>query len=110
MPKFKMEYKKSLAGILKALGMQQAFTPGAADFTGINKNGTLFISEVLHKTFVDVYEEGTEAAAVTSVEISLTSVGGSSGFFMRVDRPFLFAIREKSSGTILFIGTVKNPA
>jgi serpin B len=109
MPKFTMEYKKSLSNILQAMGMQVAFGPGA-DFTGINKNGNLFISEVLHKTFVDVYEEGTEAAAVTSVEISLTSVGGPSGFFMRVDRPFLFAIREKSSGTILFIGKINNPA
>lgn len=109
MPKFKLEYKKSLSAVLQAMGMGVAFS-GSADFTGINKNGNLFISEVLHKTFVDVYEEGTEAAAVTSVEISLTSVGGPSGFFMRVDRPFLFAIREKSSGTILFIGKVNNPA
>lgn len=109
MPKFKLEYKKSLVNVLSALGMGAAFGP-SADFTGINKNGNLVISEVLHKTFVDVYEEGTEAAAVTSVEISLTSVGGSGSFFMRVDRPFLFAIREQSSGTILFIGRVNNPA
>ena len=81
-----------------------------ADFAGISKEQRLKISDVIHKTFVDVYEEGTEAAAVTAVEISLTSTGPvEKSFFMRVDRPFLFAIREKSSGTILFIGQVINP-
>ena len=80
---------------------------GQADFTRINKQGNLFISKVKHKSFVEVNEEGTEAAAVTSVEISLTSVG--SGFIMRVDRPFIFAIRENHSGTILFIGKIVDP-
>ncbi|MBN1481522.1 serpin family protein [candidate division KSB1 bacterium] len=108
MPKFKIEYKKSLPGILSAMGMSIAFSR-QADFTGINKDGNLFISDVLHKTFVDVDEEGTEAAAATSVAISLTSVGGPSGFFMRIDRPFIFCIREKSSGTILFIGKIIDP-
>lgn len=108
MPKFKIEYKKSLPDILAAMGMAVAFS-SQADFTGINKDGNLFISDVLHKTYVNVDEEGTEAAAVTSVEISLTSIGGPSGFFMRVDRPFIFCIREKSSGTLLFIGRVIDP-
>ena len=109
MPKFKLEYKKSLPKILSDMGMGVAFS-NAADFAGINKEKQLAITEVIHKTFVDVYEEGTEAAAVTAVEVSLTSAGGSSqSFFMRVDRPFLFVIREKSSGIILFIGHVINP-
>ena len=109
MPKFKLEYKKSLPKILSDMGMGVAFS-NAADFAGINKEKQLAITEVIHKTFVDVYEEGTEAAAVTAVEVSLTSAGGSSqSFFMRVDRPFLFVIREKSSGIILFIGHVITP-
>jgi len=83
-----------------------AFT-GQADFTRINKGGNLFISEVKHKSFVEVNEEGTEAAAVTSVEVSLTSVG--SGFIFRADRPFVFVIREKNSGSILFIGKIVDP-
>ncbi|MBN1465732.1 serpin family protein [candidate division KSB1 bacterium] len=108
MPKFKLEYKKSLPDVLSAMGMGIAFSD-AADFSGINAEKRTSISDVIHKTFVDVYEEGTEAAAVTAVEISLTSVGPSQGFFMRVDRPFIFTIREKSSGTILFIGQVIRP-
>ncbi|MFH1250153.1 MAG: serpin family protein, partial [bacterium] len=78
-----------------------------ADFTNINKDGNLYISEVKHKTFVEVNEEGTEAAAVTSVEIGLTSIG--SGITMRINRPFVFAIRENHSGTILFIGKIVKP-
>ena len=106
LPRFKLEYEKSLKEVLTQLGMGVAFS-GQADFTRINKQGNLFISKVKHKSFVEVNEEGTEAAAVTSVEISLTSVG--SGFIMRVDRPFIFAIRENHSGTILFIGKIVDP-
>lgn len=110
LPKFKLKYEKVLNQVLSTLGMGIAFG-GGADFTKINKNGGLYISKVLHKSFVDVYEEGTEAAAVTIVEIRMTSVGGESqGFFMRVDRPFLFAIREQNSRTILFMGKIMNPA
>jgi len=107
LPKFKLEYEISLNGILSALGMSIAFDPGQADFTKINTNGNLYISEVKHKTFVKVNEEGTEAAAVTSVEIGLTSIG--SGITMRINRPFVFAIRENHSGTILFIGKIVKP-
>jgi serine protease inhibitor len=85
--------------------MTIAFTD-YADFTKINRNGGLCIYDVLHKTFVDVNEEGTEAAAVTSVVIGTTSVGSS----FRVDRPFVFAIRENKSGTILFIGKIVDPS
>ena len=70
--------------------------------------GFLIEVEVKHKTFVKVDEEGTEAAAVTSVSIVFTSVGGS-GFSMRVDRPFVLVIREKNSGSILFIGKIVEP-
>jgi len=102
LPKFKLEYEKRLNDVLKAMGMAIAFSPSLADFTKIDKRGQLFISEVKHKTFVQVDEEGTEAAAVTSVEISRTSMG----MVIRVDRPFVFAIRENHSGTILFMGKI----
>ncbi len=108
MPRFKLEYKKRLNDVLKAMGMNKAFDPDSSDFGGINPaRKDLHISEVLHKTFVEVNEEGTEAAAVTSVSIGLTSVGPP---VVRVDRPFVFAIRENHSGTILFIGQVADPA
>jgi len=110
LPKFKIEYQKSLVETLASLGMGAAFSD-RADFSGISKTGPLAITDVLHKTYVDVYEEGTEAAAVTAVSIGVTSIGGGgiSGFYMSVDKPFLFAIREKSSGAILFIGRINNP-
>jgi len=109
LPKFKLEYKKKLNDMLIAMGMSIAFTPGAADFRNIDRRGGLFISEVMHKTFVQVDEEGTEAAAVTSVGISRTSIGPSDNFVMRVDRPFMVVIHEHHSGTILFIGKIVEP-
>lgn len=104
-PRFKFAYDTSLKDVLKAMGMEVAFTP-AADFSGILEGGQLMISDVKHKSFIEVNEEGTEAAAVTSVEIVFTSIGN----FFSANRPFLFAIAEKSSGTILFAGRVTNPA
>ncbi len=109
-PKFIIEYKMLLNDCLSNLGMGIAFNPLLADFTKINRDGNLYISRVLHKTYVQVDEEGTEAAAVTAVEISYTSIGGEPvGFVMRIDRPFLFVIREHHSQTMLFMGKVVNP-
>jgi serine protease inhibitor len=105
MPRFKLAYDKRLDQVLSALGMEIAFTP-AADFSGMRESGGLFIGEVKHKTFVEVTEEGTEAAAVTEVGMR-DSVPET--FAMRVDRPFVFAIRERHSGTILFIGKIGDP-
>jgi len=107
MPKFKLEYDLTLNDVLKALGMEIAFELWQADFTNINKNGGLFISEVKHKTFVDVNEEGTEAAAVTVVTISPTSEPDYPS--MIVNRPFVFMIREKFTNTILFMGKIVEP-
>ena len=104
MPKFSFEYEISLKDVLTSLGMGVAFT-GAADFSKINPSGGLFISKVKHKTFVQVDEEGTEAAAATSVEMELISAPGR----FVIDRPFLFAIRERISGTILFMGRMVDP-
>ncbi len=107
LPKFKFEYEKTLNEILCDMGMDIAFTPGLADFSNINPSIPLYISEVKHKTYVDVNEEGTEAAAVTSVEIIFTSIGDE--FYFMVDKPFVFAITEKSTNTIVFMGKVAEP-
>jgi serine protease inhibitor len=103
-PKFEIEYEKSLNDALTALGMGVAFSD-FADFTGINRQGNLQITEVKHKTYVKVDEEGTEAAAVTSIGIGTTFEPSS----FVVDRPFLFVIHENHSGTILFMGKIVDP-
>jgi serine protease inhibitor len=113
LPKFKLEYEQALNDALTTMGMGVAFDPGRADFRRISQQiydmgERLFITEVKHKTFVQVDEEGTEAAAATSVEIGFTSVGPRE-FIMRVDRPFFFAITERSSGTLLFVGKIVEP-
>jgi serine protease inhibitor len=107
-PRFKYEYDITMNSVLTEMGMGVAFT-GAADFTGINRDGNLFIDFVKHKSFIEVNEEGTEAAAVTVVAVALTSVGQPQKVPFYVNRPFLYAITEKSTGAILFMGTVKNP-
>jgi serine protease inhibitor len=108
LPKFKFEYEITMNDVLTEMGMGIAFS-SAADFTGINRGGGLNIDYVKHKSFIEVNEEGTEAAAVTVVAIVETSVGETSKVPFYVDRPFLFAITEKSTGAVLFMGTVKNP-
>ena len=110
LPKFKFKFFRLLNDDLTSMGMGIAFDPDNADFTGINPGGGLFISRVLHKTFIEVNEEGTEAAAVTAVEIGYTSIGPEPNVrYFTADHPFLFAIRENSSGTILFMGRVNLP-
>ncbi|HZH55425.1 MAG TPA: serpin family protein [Sphingobacteriaceae bacterium] len=106
-PKFTFSYANTLNDELSALGMGVAFSP-AADFSGISTQGPLEISEVKHKTFIEVNEAGTEAAAVTSVGIVLTSMPAQP-FELKFDKPFLFVIREVSSGLILFMGQLNNP-
>ncbi len=113
LPKFKLEYDLKMNDVLKALGMAVAFDGGQANFSRMLVEsgaypGNLFIDKVKHKTFVQVDEEGTEAAAVTSVEMGFTSIGPSS-IIMRVDRPFVFVIRERTSGALLFMGKIVEP-
>ena len=103
LPKFKLGYERLLNDDLKALGMTDAF--GTADFSRMSSRNDLYIEFVKQKTFVDVNEEGTEAAAVTAVGIAVTSAGPPPAVF-RVDRPFIFAIRERLTGTILFMGKI----
>jgi len=108
LPRFKFEYETSLKDALAALGMAIAFDESAADFSGMHPiPPNLFISEVKHKTFIEVNEEGTEAAAVTSVEVGMTAMPET--FSMIIDRPFFFAIADDMTGTILFMGSVLNP-
>lgn len=108
MPKFRLEWGDMLNHVLTALGMGIAFTE-QADLSGIAGNpGELYVSFVKQNTFVDVNEEGTEAAAVTTVAVVVTSVPVVRE--IRVDRPFVFLIRERFSGTILFMGRIMNPA
>lgn len=105
LPKFKLEYTKLLNDELKAMGMEIAFS----DFANFSKMAPtrLCISIVKHKTFVEVNEEGTEATAVTVVGMATTSIPANP--VMRINRPFIFAIREQNSGTVLFIGKIVNP-
>ncbi len=115
-PRFKMEYEKQLGDTLKALGIEVAFDGQRADFTGMipaeEMTENIFISDVLQKTFVEVNEEGTEAAAVTKGEMTETAmpVEEPERFQMRVDRPFFLVIRNNSTGTILFMGLIVDPA
>lgn len=109
LPRFSLTFDIELKDILSGMGMGIAFDPNRADFTRMYRPGGLFIEFVKHKTFVEVNEEGTEASGVTVVGIGRTSIGGSEPIVMRVDRPFLFAIREHQSGTILFVGKVISP-
>jgi serpin B len=110
LPKFKVEYEVMLNKVLQAMGMELAFTEGA-DFSGINPARDLFISFVKHKTFVEVDEKGTEAAAVTIIGFETTSFDPDKPqkTYFHCDRPFLFAITEKETGTILFMGKIGNP-
>ena len=107
LPKFELEYELSYNDILRSMGMDLPFSESEADFSGIAEldSQNLFISEIKHKTFVAVDEEGTEAAAATSVGIGVTSMPPA----VEVNRPFVFIIHERTSGVNLFMGKVKNP-
>ena len=99
--------------MLISIGIKEAFNSGTADFSKmiIVEGQNVYISEVMHKTYIDVNEKGTEATAATSVGMSLTSVSEPEEelFKMIVDRPFVFTIDDKESGEILFIGAIINP-
>jgi serpin B len=107
-PRFKMTSEFSLAETLSTMGMPDAFS-GKADFSGMTGNRDLFISAVVHKAYVDVNEEGTEAAAATGVTMKLTSIGAPPAVF-RADHPFIFLIRDNQTDSILFLGRLANPA
>lgn len=104
LPRFKMEEELALKEILQAMGMRQAFD-GKADFSGINDDKNLMIDKVLHKAYIAVDEKGTEAAAATAVAIGLKSMRVTTPpYHFLADHPFLFAILDKKTGSILFLG------
>jgi serpin B len=109
LPRFKVETKYTLNDTLVALGMKDAFDAGKADFTGMHTSPEkLYISHVLHKAFVEVNEEGTEAAASTAVVVGTASAVVERKTF-KADRPFLFAIRHAPTNTVLFLGRFEKP-
>jgi serpin B len=110
-PKFTMETRYSLPPALSAMGMPTAFS-SAADFSGMDGRKDLYIDDVIHKAYIDVNEEGTEAAAATGVVINLKSmpVEKEPVPVFRADHPFLFLIQDDRTGNILFMGRVDNPA
>lgn len=109
LPRFELEYETQLNDALKDLGMGVAFQESRANFSRmVDIPPNAFIKEVKHKSFIEVNEEGTEAAAATSVEVRLESAPLDS-FNMRVDRPFFFVIQDYETGVLLFMGSVTSP-
>jgi serpin B len=109
-PKFRLETGYSLSQTLGTMGMPSAFDPAAADFSGMDGTRDLFITNIFHKAFVDVNEEGTEAAAATAVVVAvMAATPGEPVPVFRADHPFVFLIQDNDSGVILFIGRVINP-
>jgi len=108
LPKFKLDSGFDLRSALSALGMSSAFTLGTADFSGMDGKKDLFISAVIHRAFVSVDEEGTEAAAATAVVMTMGLSPDQPPVF-RADRSFVFLVRERATGGIIFIGRLEDP-
>lgn len=109
MPRFEIECKYKLNKPLQSMGMELPFAESGADFTNMIEEVPVCIDEVLHKTYIKADEEGTEAAAATSVGMVITSTDPGGPMSFNIDRPFLFAIAEEKSGAILFSGKIENP-
>jgi serpin B len=110
LPKFKMTQQFQLGGTLSAMGMTQAFERSAADFSGMTGTRDLWISAAIHKAYIDVNEEGTEAAAATGIVMrSMAMQRPEPPVVFRADHPFLFLIRDNRSGAILFMGRISDP-
>ena len=110
LPRFGIETSAGLADALAALGMPLAFDPDRADFSGITTAEPLYISAVVHQANIDVDEKGTEAAAATAVVMSRGAMPADGPVTLRVDRPFLFVLRDLPTGAILFLGRVADPS
>lgn len=107
LPRFEVREKRELSSLLREMGMPTAFSPGQADFSGIFGTQNLFLSKVLHEAVLQVREEGTEAAAATAIVIEVTSIRPKPTF--NGNKPFLFLIRDTTSGNLLFIGRIASP-
>jgi serpin B len=110
-PRFRVESTFSLNRAVESIGAASAFNRETADFSGMNGRGDLYISEAVHKAFIDVNEDGTEAAASTALAVSRTSAAldESPPVVFRADHPFIFVIRDEMSGAVLFMGKVARP-
>lgn len=109
LPKFQLEYETILNDVLTNLGMDTAFTENANFTKMIQDDEAIGISKLKQKTFIDVNEEGTEAAAATSGEIKLMSALEEAPFHMEVNRPFFLTLTDDNTGAILFMGSISNP-
>lgn len=112
MPRFEFATEMSLPDTLKAMGMTDAFDPDAADFSGMadTAEGNLFISDVLHQAVIKVDENGTEAAAVTVVIVEVTAAPADEPVEITLDHPFIYAIYDRATNAILFMGRVTDPS
>ena len=110
LPKFKIDFKLELGTTLSQMGMPLAFSPDSADFSGMTGKPNLFISKVIHKAFINVDEKGTEAAAATAVVMTMTmSPHPTEAKIFDADHPFLFLIKDNTTGSILFMGKIMKP-
>jgi serpin B len=109
LPKFQFKKKIDLNPVLQGMGISDAFDPNQADFSGMDGKRDLFISDVVHQAFVAVDEKGTEAAAATGISVGAMAIIVPQNSF-NADHPFLFLIRDKQSGLILFMGRVQDPS
>ncbi|MBN2360613.1 MAG: serpin family protein [Deltaproteobacteria bacterium] len=109
LPRFRLEQTLVLPDTLKAMGMKKAFVGGQADFSGMDGTRQLYISAAFHKAFVEVNEEGTEAAAATAVVMGRSASVEPPKPDFRADHPFMFALRDSKSGSVLFVGRVADP-
>ncbi len=114
LPRFKITQEFELNSTLEGLGMKTAFDPNSADFSGMTGDKSLVISAAIHKAYIDVDENGTEAAAATAVMMEMATAMPSQDappppIYFTADHPFLFLIRDNSSGAILFMGRVIDP-
>ncbi|HXI46252.1 MAG TPA: serpin family protein, partial [Candidatus Acidoferrales bacterium] len=105
---FGTETKLELADVLSSLGMPAAFDPAKADFSGMTTEQQLYIGAVIHQANIDVDEKGTTASAATAVVMEATSLP-LDHVVMNVDRPFLFALRDVTTGAIVFLGQITSP-
>jgi len=108
LPKFKIEQRLALGSTLRAMGMDKAFDPHQADFSAMDGERDLVISDALHQAYVAVDEKGTEAAAATGIIVGATAIMPSLEAF-DADHPFVYLIRDTKTGVILFMGRVQDP-
>jgi serpin B len=108
-PRLKIETSTSLEALLQALGMRSAFIPGTADFSGMDGQHDLYISDVFHDAFINVTEKGTEAAAATAVVVG-AGAAAPTGLVVDATRPFIYFLYDQPTGAILFMGRVQDPS